>query len=433
MRLFKAGLLLTTLIAITPLSFAKILPWNAQIPSSLEGFKGDAQDLATLTANHIFIYAHPTEKIKLPTFKSNHPQNAQFYSAAVVLPTPIAQVERVLKNYEQYVGLFPTLKSATTLESAGDIKQVKYQIHIPTPIPVLNFKETVIMQHQVGKNSIDTLIIDAPIPFAAGKLEWFALDNNKTLVTVTQWGDLNQPKGFLFSKILNALPEAKLGIPTGVNGFLLEALQQRFKKQSSLNLSLDQIPQPQLTAQQLSKISTLSQRSMQPVTFILPNYKLKDAKKTENLRFSTAFHYYPHASNKLQPWLAANASQQLFPRQIKRVHIQPIDPQNVDADFKVSVGLGVIQIPFHFKVRFKQMDALQTQYHAIGGDLKYVKGGMKLIPQTQGTLFQMTSSLKIDNQAPFLLRAMRSMPYHDILPAAGANTVYALKIHQKLK
>lgn len=420
-------------LSMSQYTLAKLIHWNPQIPSSLDSFNGNAEQLAALTGDRILIYAHPSQKIKLPTFQINNARAGQFYSGAVVLPASTAQVERLLKNYQNYVGLFPTLKSAKVIESEGDIQQVKYQVHIPTSIPILNFKENVVMQHQIDKNSISTLIIDAPIPFAAGKLEWFALDHNKTLLTVTQWGDLNQPKGFLFSKILNALPEAKLGIPTGTNAFLLEALQQRFKTQRTLTLNQNQLPNLQLESHQLQKLANLSQRSLQPVSFILPSYQIKDGKAIENLRFSTTYHYFPQQVQKLQPWLAADASQQLFPKQVKDVDLSPINNQNIDAHFKVSVGLGVIQIPFNFNVRFNQADALQNQYNAIGGDLKYVKGGMKLLPQAQGTLFQMTTSLKIDNDAPFLLRAMRSMPYHDILPAIGANTVYALKVQQKMK
>ena len=92
----------------------------------------------------------------------------------MVLPASEAQVEKLLQHYPNYVGLFPTLKSAKVLSSKG-IQQVKYQVHIPTPIPVLNFKETVVMQHHLENNSISTLILDAPIPYGAGKLEWFAL------------------------------------------------------------------------------------------------------------------------------------------------------------------------------------------------------------------------------------------------------------------
>lgn len=57
---------------------------------------------------------------------------------------------------------------------------------------------------------------------------------------------------------------------------------------------------------------------------------------------------------------------------------------------------------------------------------------MQIHPQQQGSLLQLTSAMKIDDKAPFLLRAMRSLPYHDMLPALGGNTVFALKVKEKL-
>ena len=114
------------------------------------------------------------------------------------------------------------------------------------------------------------------------------------------------------------------------------------------------------------------------------------------------------------------------------MQVQKINPHLMDADYKISVGLGVINIPFDFKMRFNYPDLLQNQYTATGGDLKFVRGAMHIRPLQQGSLLQLTSAVKIDDKAPFLLRAMRSMPYHDMLPALGGNTVFALKVKQKL-
>jgi len=69
----------------------------------------------------------------------------------------------------------------------------------------------------------------------------------------------------------------------------------------------------------------------------------------------------------------------------------------------------------------------------VGGDLKYIQGGMQLDAYGQGTVLKLTSAVKIHDQAPFLLRAMRSLPYHDMLPAIGGNTILALKIKQRVK
>lgn len=412
---------------------AKIIPWKEQIPSSLSVFQGKAQPLADLTANRILIYAHPAQAITLPTFK--HPQSmiGKFYTGAVVVPTNSQNVARLLGNYSGYNGLFPTLKSAKVVQQQDNITQMKYQVSIPTPIPILNFKENVVMQHHLAANSISTIVLDAPIPYGAGKIEWFDLGNNKTLITVTQWGDLNHPKGFLFSSILNALPEAKLGIPSGTNAFLLEALQQHFKAPSYQTLKAGELPKPPLSSSQVQKIAALSQLSQEPVSFILPSNKVPYQHGLESLRFSSSYQYFAKNPQHMQRWLNAPAYQELFPRQIKDIDIKKIDRNTFDADYKISVGLGVINIPFDFKLRFDYPNSLENQFDAVGGDLQFVKGGMQLIPQGNGTLLNVTSAMKIHDQAPFLLRAMRSMPYHDMLPAIGGNTVLALKIKQKMK
>ena len=412
---------------------AKIIQWKEQIPSSLSVFQGKAQTLADLTANRILIYAHPAQAITLPTFKNPQSMTGKFYTGAVVVPANSQNVARLLSNYSGYNRLFPTLKSAKVLEQQGAIIQMKYQVSIPTPIPILNFKENVLMQHHLTANSISTIVLDAPIPYGAGKIEWFDLGGNKTLITVTQWGDLNHPKGFLFSTILNALPEAKLGIPSGTNAFLLEALQQHFKTPSSQILKVGELPETRLSSSQVQKIAALSQFSQEPVSFILPSNKVPYSHGLESLRFSSSYQYFAKSPQQLKHWLSVPAYQELFPRQIKDIDIKQIDSNTFDADYKISVGLGVINIPFDFKLRFDYPNSLENQFDAVGGDLQFVKGGMQLIPQGNGTLLNVTSAMKIHDKAPFLLRAMRSMPYHDMLPAIGGNTVLALKIKQKMK
>ena len=428
----KCSLLILCCLIGTQAS-AKIIPWKEQIPSSLSVFQGKTQPLADLTANRILIYAHPAQAITLPTFKNPQSMNGKFYTGAVVVPSNSQNVARLLTNYTQYNGLFPTLKSAKILEQQGNITQMKYQVHIPTPIPILNFKENVVMQHHLTANSISTIVLDAPIPYGAGKTEWFDLGNNRTLITVTQWGDLNHPKGFLFSTILNALPEAKLGIPSGTNAFLLEALQQHFKTPSYQTLKAGELPETPLNSSQIQKIATLSQLSQEPVSFILPSNKVPYPHGLESLRFTSSYQYFAKNPQHMQRWLSAPAYQELFPRQITDIDIKKIDPNSFDADYKISVGLGVINIPFDFKLRFDYPNSLENQFDAVGGDLQFVRGGMHLIPQGNGTLLNITSAMKIHDQAPFLLRAMRSMPYHDMLPAIGGNTVLALKIKQKMK
>ncbi|NNP77366.1 hypothetical protein A7P54_13195 [Acinetobacter sp. Ac_3412] len=419
------------LLGLTQNCFAQILPWTDTIPSALQPFQNNPQLLASYTQNNIFIYGHPAAKTSIPTLKSNPQPTASFNSAAIIVPVNAQQVAKTLTDFSQYVGLFPTLKSAKPLEQSGNIVKMKYRISIPTPIPVLNFNEDVTLQHQIKPNSIASLVIDAPIPYGVGKFEWFALDEHRTLITLTQWGDLNQPKGFIFKKILNAIPEAKLGIPSGSNAFILEALRTRFIKPNLTPLNAGQIPNPQLNAAQLNKITQLVQTTQQPVSIIHAPTSMLYTHGREAMRFTTTYQFYKQSPQPLQKWLSPLAYQELFPRQIKKVIASPIQNQGQDADIQVNVGLGVINIPFAFKLRFNYPQADENNFYANGGDLRFIKGKMQLSSLNQGTLLTMTSAMKIDEKAPFLLRAMRSLPYHDVLPAVGGNAVFVQKIKAK--
>ena len=419
---------LMTLICFQPLTHAQIIAWKDNIPSSLQPFQNNAQQLANMAQDRIIIFSHPQTKTLIPTASKNPNPSVSFTSSAIVLPVSSDVIAKTLSNYEQYVGLFPTLKSAKLLEKSGNVSQMKYKVSIPTPIPVLNFNEEITFQHQINNNSLSSLVIDAPIPYGIGKLEWFRLADNKTLVTLTQWGDLNQPKGFLFKKILNAIPEAKLGIPSGTNAFILESLAKKFAARKEISLAAGQFPNPELTKQQLDLITQVSKNAQQPVSFINPSATVPYQHGRERMRFVTTYQYYSQSPQQLQKWTQPNSYQSLFPRQIKSIKSSDLVNNSQNADFKVSVGLGVITIPFNFKLNFKYPTTTANEFYANGGDLKYLKGQMQFNPVQQGTLLTMTSAVKIDDQAPFLLRAVRSLPYHDVLPTVGANVVFAQKV-----
>lgn len=418
---------------LSPFGFAQMVAWTDNIPSSLKPFQNNPQQLASYVQDDIFIYPQLAIKTSLPTLKANPNPTARFTSAAIIVPVSSQEVAKTLGNYNQYVGLFPTLKSAKLIEQKGNVSQMKYRVSIPTPIPVLNFNEDVVMQHQIANNSISTIVIDAPLPYAVGKLEWFSLGDKKTLVTLTQWGDTNQPKGFLFKQILNAIPEAKLGIPTGTGAFVLESLRQRFGTKNVIALNAGQLPEPKLSTTQLQKINDLSETTGQPVSILNLPTTVPYTHGREMLRFTTTYQAFKESPQQLQKWLQPPSYQSVFPRQIKKITTSPLTAQGQDADIKVSIGLGVASIPFDFKMRFSFPQENKNNFFANGGDLRYLKGQIHLGSQQTGTLMRVTSAVKVDEKAPFLLRAARSLPYHDMLPAAGGNAVFTQKIKAQSK
>lgn len=426
---FKILFIFTYLLTINCVATAKLIVWKDNIPSSLSPFQNNPDALAQLTQDKIMVFAHPTTKTFLPTLTKNPNPLVRFTTAAVIVPVSSNTVEKTIRDYGQYPRIYPTLKSAKILEQDGAISQVRYKVSIPTPIPILNFNETIVFQHQMEQNSLASIVVDAPIPFGLGKIEWFALDHNKTLVTLTQWGDLDQPKGLLIRKIMQAIPEAKLGIPSGTNVFIMEALAQHFKATYKLHtLGPDMLAEHTLSKTQINQIAQLSKNAQHPVSFVHSPQRVTFAHGAENMRFVTTYQYYSQSPQQLQKWTQPQHYAALFPRQVKSVKITPGENQSQNADFNVRMGLGVINIPFRFKLNFSFPTATSNIFYANGGDLKLIKGQTQFNPHAQGTLLKMTTTLKIDESAPFLIRAARSLPYHDLLPTVGGNVVFAQKI-----
>ncbi|MEC7121146.1 MAG: SRPBCC family protein, partial [Pseudomonadota bacterium] len=326
-------------------------------------------------------------------------------------------------DHLRYVGLFPTVTEAKLLPTNSFVQQARYRIQVPVPIALLSFDQKVVMQHQYHHNRLTTLIIDSPIQHGLGQFEWFELPNGKTLVTLTQWGDLNAPKGFIVTTLLRALPELKLGIPNGVGAFVLESIRRRFDPDPTLGkvYPLEQlIPTHHLNERQQQQVKRLIQHSGQPVVFSHPAVWLRTSKRPEKMFFSTSYariHATPkHAFDTLSD---PKRYRHLF-KQIKKVNLTPAT-QGTNAHIRVGLGLGVITIPYHVKLNIQQPTPQTAVFHANGGDIEFFSGRIHLSAWDERTsLAQMTSGGKLGDDAPFLLSIGKSLPYADLLPSIGA-------------
>ena len=121
-------------------------------------------------------------------------------------------------------------------------------------------------------------------------------------------------------------------------------------------------------------------------------------------------------------------------KQVSKVDSKPLPNQNgTDATITVKVGLGVIAIPFKLKLNYFNEGQNRYYYQANGGDIEYMQGQMHFseLPNNQ-TFLSMTSASKIGDNAPFLLKIGKSLPYSDLLPTVGGAPVFIYKANQYL-
>lgn len=420
-------------------SHAAMVNWQDSMPSAIKPFADNAAQLAQLVDNDIMVYSHPAQSLNVPSKKGIlHYNNARFSSAAIIVPAKPEQVKQLLAQYSGYAGLFPTLTKATVLEQSGNMTQMKYRIHVPVPIPILNFNEDVVMQHQVNANSIQTLILDSPIQYGMGKFEWFPVDSTHTLVTLTQWGDLDKPKGFLVSTILKAIPEVKQGIPQSVDTFVLETLKRKFDPDGKLpTQGPRQLPYKKLQQNEIQLIQQLNARSGSPVMFIHRPVNMPYSNRAEALQFVSTYATLRAPAARSTQVLGSPANFKNMFSQVSKVEVKPLGNQASEAAVTVKVGLGVIAIPFKINLRYYNEPNNKLYYQANGGDIEYMQGQMQFSPlpgaqSSQQTFLSMTSAGKIGDNAPFLLKIGKSLPYSELLPTVGGAPVFIYKANQYL-
>ena len=429
----KHFLLFTILLSPT-WTMASLVNWQNPTPSALAPFQNNAKTVAELAQNQIMLYSHPRQNIQFQTTKELRKyNNVQFASGAVVIHATPQQIAKTLEDYSKYVGLFPTLKHAKILEQQDHIKQVKYKVSVPTPIKVLNFNEEVVVQHELKNNTLSSLFIESPLPYGVSKIEWFALDDKRSLVTVTQWTDTDTVNGFLIRTILKAMPEATIGMPSGANTFVLESLRLKFNPPSVATTLKTNVPQTHLNNSQYDQIIRLSQRTMQPISFVHEPVKVQYKHGDETMRFATSYQFFNVGAQQSSKLLQPSIYQTLFPNYIRKIEMLPNTDQSNDAVIYVRVGLGVITIPFTLRLRFMPEQKQSVDLFAVGGDLRLLKGNIQVSPYQQSSVWKMTSAAKIDANSPFLLRSMRSLPYHDVLPTVATAPVIVDKALKQLK
>ena len=91
------------------------------------------------------------------------------------------------------------------------------------------------------------------------------------LITITQWGDLNQPKGFIFKENFKTqFLEVKLGVPSTGNAFVLEALRTRFIKKTLPHLMAGKCQALNSMQPSSQKSPSSARHHSNPLAFCMP-------------------------------------------------------------------------------------------------------------------------------------------------------------------
>lgn len=414
--------------------------WQSQVPHSLKPANNNVAGVLALANDGVLIYPHTQKTVGIQLPKKLLKKKARFVSAAVVLNAKPAQVKALLMDYKNYPKTFPKLVSAKVLGKKNNLARVKYRAVIDIPVPILKFDKTFTFKHQVKGNTLSTWIELSPVKYGMGQFQWFAIKGGKhagkTLLTITQWGDLDNLNGFVLRRIMKAMPELKMSIPIGVNAYVLEALRLHFngKDKPASFTKAHILPSWQVNAKASKTLAQLLKHTQQfPVMYAHPPRKLKGE---TTLRFVSSLQAMPASQKAVGNWLLKPKSYPKLFKQVKKVTSKPHKKGELITT-KVRVGLGVISIPFATKIYFEKPKANEAMFTGAGGDVRWVYGKFSVLKKQQHTqnnsVLMTTFTSKTDKNAPFLLRIGHALPYHDYLGAIGVAPILSYKVKKKLR
>lgn len=411
-----------------------LFSWRSQVPEPFVAIAASPKDVALLAGEGMVFYPQPKQKVTINIGSDTFKPEARFVTGAVVLDAPASQVKAMLTDYASYPKHFPKLVSSDVQLQDGNLAKVKYRAVIDIPVPVLKFDETFVLRHQIQENSLSTWIEDSPVKHGMGEFRWYALGANKTLLTLTQWGDLTPKnlRGLVLPIIFKAMPELKVSVPHGINAYVLETLRLKFNgKDAPKNFTEDNITPHWQVAKPARKTlgAMLKHTGELPVEYAHPPRKLDN--ETE-LRFVSSVQYVPSAQDKVKALLFDPKAYPSILKQVKQVTTTP-HKDGMLADTKIGVGLGVIDIPFSTKIYFHKPSDNTAEFHAAGGDVRWIHGRFTTHGSSASkTLMMTTIATKTDKNAPFLLRIAHALPYHDYLGNMGIAPLLIHKAKTKL-
>ena len=412
-----------------------LVAWTDPTPSALQPFDGNADAVADLAGSSLFFYPQAKSTAALPyTSGPRTYQNVQYVTGAMVVSATTEQVETLLSNYTGYTRLFPKITEANILvnQQVGNLETdanasvrtlVRYHMLIKIPVPLLSLNEDLVMQHERKRNSISTLILSGPIQYGSGKLEWFPLKNGKTLITLTEWGDLDHPKGFLVRTMLAAMPEIKYAIPNGVEGFVFESLRLRLNPDVVTKAVPMQTVVPTFNlngAQEAQVLKLLRQGGT--VQFSHRPIWMATNERAEKLLFVSSFFNMPTSLDKAKNGLVNPNNFPSIYRQVRKVTTTQLPNGSTENDLKIGLGLGVLSIPMHLKlVYIPDFEQNSVRFFNTGGDVEFVQGRIQFKElNPRSTLVHLTAAGKLGENPPLLLKLAKHMPYPDYLPTLGS-------------
>ncbi len=388
-------------------------------PKLVASLAGEGQIVITLKAENIMLW---TRKYKRPI----EYKNVRIGYAASVVNAPVEKVRATVRDISK-VMYMPLITESKILHKQDNHTMVQYTQVID--MPVIKLKQKFIFQHTEYENGdIAGLLHYGDVGAMVTHFEFFPLTDNKTLIVMAAWQDL-ETAGFAFRMFIKAEPAFKqvlVTMSTVSSVAQYRAAATEIPMASSTQCDVKSLPakpaipylstRKDLPLQALIKLSELG-----TVQFFHPRQILNFEGKVISMPQVTAVSRINYPTGKVKPVFSDLKSFKEFHPLFRGY--ESVEETGKDYSiFKMGFHIGPISLPVETPINeFWIGENIKSFYGTADGHLAPAVYGSEFIniPEDQSSFFVVTLGSQIGDKAPFYLKLLKGVPMSDLMIVGG--------------
>lgn len=406
--------------------------WNNPTPC-FSDIHLNLKDVCSIIGNSQMLIQHNGKTIDVFTCKDNTGKgevqtynDLRFVTSLIVINKSRKEVISAYMDYEKYPQHFPQYPEAGIIKSQGN----QYLLGMRQVYKLMLFSLKADFRYLYKKEAngdLSYLLLDGDVGAGVGRMEFIAIDENKTLVASTQWLDLDTAK-FVFRTVIKAQPDLKVTAPLAACAMLSNQYREMIEGEIRPSTNIESLPSkpeipiyatgniPVKTFRQLTELGTL--------TFVYPKQWIQTEQGPKCMEFISSATRIPGDITQSKPYSSDFTRFNEYIKQAKKVEISKKDNGYSDIDWNLKIGLGFVGLNIDYETNSHWINENTALFEGTGGDIEPIFGAWEWIDlNNNNTLVLFTAAVNISDNASWIVKLGNKVPNAHIIAGIFMGTL----------
>lgn len=432
-------LLLVLMFALTAPSYAakdkyRQIDWELPAPRFAE-FGVSAEKVAQIAGGGQFVIVAKPADFEFWNARSSQLksfQDKRVIYVATVIDAPADEVREMVWNFDNHEDISPLLKKTKVIQKYNDNSVVVSYEQI-IKVPIIKLASDFVMQMDKKENGdIGMVLVDkGDVESSYQYFEFFPVGKNRTLAVLSGWQDTDSAS-FTYKLILEAEPAIGKVFPTL---WLYERIVQFQNEAAKRYPEIAQKPDDKVydirsvnayisERQGVDMLELKKLTQLGSIQFYQKSRRVDYQGTEADIIQVTAIQHIPLPKETIRPVLNSFHSLAAY----NELTSEWIDPENTGADeswgdLRIGVNIGPIFIPVEIYPTLEEISDTRMIYYTADHSYMYpLFGHIEHVDLAElgdeGTIVTVTIGGAMGDEASFVFKMARYLPFHDVLICA---------------